>query len=85
MCWISLERVPGRDNPFQEEIMPSLTVQESLHPHTPETSYHPVLSATQSNRGLDSWRETRWFVKREEDELAGYFFADDSEVRPGAD
>ena len=65
--------------------MPSLIVQESLHPHTPETSYHPVLSATQSNRGLDSWRETSWFVKHEQDEFAGYLFYDDSEVREGAD
>jgi hypothetical protein len=65
--------------------MPSLIVQESLHPHTPEASYHPVLNATPSNRGLDSWRETSWFVKHEQDEFAGYLFYDDSEVRDGAD
>ena len=65
--------------------MPSLIVQESLHPHTPETSYHPVFNATQINRGLDGLRETCWFVKREEDELAGYLFYDDSDLREGSD
>ena len=65
--------------------MPSLIVQESVHPHTPETSYHPVLDATQANRGLDAWRETFWFVKREKDDLAGYLFADDPDVHEGAD
>ncbi len=65
--------------------MPSLIVQESLHPHTPENAYQPVFNAPQINRGLDAWRETCWFVKREEDELAGYLFYDDPEAREGSD
>ncbi len=31
------------------------------------------------------WRETCWFLKREEDELAGYLFAEDCEMREGSD
>jgi len=65
--------------------MSSLLVHEALHPHTPENAYHPVMNATPSNRGLDSWRETSWFVKHDEDEFAGYLFYDDSDAREGSD
>ena len=34
--------------------------------------------------GID-WRETCWFMKHEEDELAGYLFSQDYEVREGSD
>ena len=31
--------------------------------------------------GIEGWRETCWFVKHETDELDGYLFAEDAEVR----
>jgi hypothetical protein len=31
------------------------------------------------------WRETGWFLEREEDDLAGYLFTEDCEVRKGLD
>lgn len=46
------------------------------------TSNPPVRAGL--NVGID-WRETCWFLKREEDELAGYLFAEDCEMREGSD
>jgi hypothetical protein len=64
--------------------MHSPSMQESLHSHTPEPSSNPVSKVIQTDRGVEGWRETCWFLKREEDELAGYLF--DSEVlREGSD
>jgi hypothetical protein len=59
-------------------------MQESPHPHTTEGNFGPVVKVSQLNRAIDGWRETCWFLKREEDELASYLF--DSEVlREGSD
>jgi hypothetical protein len=66
--------------------MESPSIQESLHSHTPEAISNPVVRAIYSppNHGVEGWRETCWFLKHEEDELAGYLF--DSEVlREGSD
>jgi len=64
--------------------MQSPSIQESLHSQTPEAIFNPVVKVTQPNRGIEGWRETCWFLKHEEDELAGYLF--DSEVfREGSD
>lgn len=63
--------------------MPSPTVGNELQPHAPATVFTPS-SPAGLNREID-WRETCWFLEREEDELAGYLFAEDYEVREGSD
>ena len=63
--------------------MQSLTAQEPINRHTQGTVSNPRLHAG-LNDGVD-WRETGWFLKHEEDELAGYLFAQDYELREGSD
>jgi hypothetical protein len=64
--------------------MQSPIIQESLHSHTPESNSSPGVKVSPLTPAIDGWRETRWFLKHEEDELAGYVF--DSEVlREGSD
>jgi hypothetical protein len=63
--------------------MQSPTLQEQLHPQTRPGDLNPPLY-TGFNAGID-WRETCWFLKHEEDELAGYLFTRDDEAREGSD
>jgi hypothetical protein len=64
--------------------MQSPSIHESVHSHTPEAIFNPGVKVAQPDRGIEGWRETCWFLKHEEDELAGYVFA--SEVfREGSD
>jgi hypothetical protein len=72
------------DDRFPEAHMQSPNMQESPHAHTPESNFNPIEKVSQLNRAVDGWRETRWFLKPEKDEFAGYLF--DSEVlREGSD
>jgi hypothetical protein len=64
--------------------MQSPSVLDQVHSHTRETALIPVVDASRPNPGVD-WRETCWFLKREEDDLAGYLFAQDYELREGSD
>jgi hypothetical protein len=59
-------------------------MQETLHSYTPEANFSPIVTVSQLNGPVDGWKETGWFLKRKEDELAGHIF--DSEVfREGSD
>ena len=63
--------------------MQSPTMQEQLHQQPQTLAANPRLHA-----GLEhviDWRETCWFLKHEEDELAGYLFTQDYELREGSD
>jgi len=63
--------------------MHSPTVQAQFPPRNEANPGNPP-----SQAGLHDavdWRETCWFLKREEDELAGYLFVDDFELREGSD
>lgn len=67
-----------------EANMQSPSIHESPHSHTSEAIFNPVVKVTQPDRGIEGRRETCWFLKHEEDELAGHVF--DSEVcREGSD
>jgi hypothetical protein len=48
------------------------TRNEGDHANPPsQAGFHPSID----------WRETCWFLKREDDELAGYLFTDDFDLR----
>ena len=63
--------------------MQSPTLLDHLQRHTQDSTLNPPLRAG-LNVGID-WRETCWFLMHEEDELAGYLFAEDCEMREGSD
>lgn len=63
--------------------MHSPTLLDELQRHTQDRTLNPP-----SRAGLNveiDWRETCWFLTREEDDLAGYLFAEDCEMREGSD
>lgn len=64
--------------------MASPSMQESLHSHPPESYVSPIVKVNQLNPNVDGWRDTGWFIKNEEDELAGYIF-DSGPLREGSD
>jgi hypothetical protein len=59
--------------------MESLIVQEQAQPQIQETNLKLVQQFS-----IDR-PDTCWFLKREEDVLAGYLFAQDYEMREGSD
>ena len=61
--------------------MQSPSMQESLYP--PERNFSPIVKVNQLNRAVGC-RETGWFLKNEEDELASYVFDSDL-LREGSD
>lgn len=63
--------------------MQSPTVHDELPRHMQDSASNPSLRAG-LNVAID-WRETCWFLTHEEDELAGYLFAEDCEMREGSD
>ena len=63
--------------------MQSPTTCEQSQPHIQDIALNPS-PHNAFNIGIE-WRETCWFLKREEDELAGYLFAEDFEMREGSD
>jgi len=64
--------------------MKSPSMQESLHSPTPEGNVSITMKVSQQNCAVDGWRESRWFLKHEEDELADYVF-DSEPLREGSD
>jgi hypothetical protein len=59
-------------------------MEESLHSHTLESDFNPIVRINQQNRVVGGRKEDCWSLKRENEELAGYVF--DSELlRAGSD
>jgi len=64
--------------------MPSPSVQELLHSHTPESNPTPIVNVSHLNPAIHGRRENGCFLKHEENEPPGYVF--DCEVfREGSD
>ena len=64
--------------------MKSPSMEESLHSHTLESDFNPIVRINQQNRVVGGRKEDCWSLKRENEELAGYVF--DSELlREGSD
>jgi len=64
--------------------MQSPSIQELLHPHTPESNPSHNVKVSQLNPSIDSRRESCWVTKHEGYEPPAYIF--DSEVlREGSD
>jgi len=60
--------------------MQSPTMQEQPHRQTQGSPLNPP-----AHDGLNPGIDTGWFLKHEEDQLAGYLFTQDYEVREGSD
>ena len=64
--------------------MKSPSMEESLHSHTLESDFNPIVRINQQNRAVGGRKEDCWSLKHENEELAGYVF--DSELlREGSD
>ena len=59
-------------------------MQELLHSHPPKSNLSPIVKVNQLNQSVDDRRKIGWFLKNEEDELAGYVFDSDL-LREGSD
>jgi hypothetical protein len=63
--------------------MPSPLLQETVRSHTPETLSNYSVQDYLSSRWDNGRGDNGWFVTPENDDLQGYFFAEDSELPPG--
>ena len=68
---------------FPEAYMQSQNVQNEQSPKDQSSLLNSHRTGS-IKVGVD-WAETGWFLEREKDELAGYLFAEDCEMRRGCE
>ena len=61
--------------------MQSPVLQDSTPPINPEINFNTMLREFALTQALEGWRDSCWFVKPEVDDLQGYLFTEDAEVR----